>query len=76
MLRSAEEILLFLLDEQRGALPLLPRAAAFVLAGAVLMDLQLADRIDTDMNTQMLSDPTPLGDDLLDPTLADIASFW
>ena len=74
MLRSAEEILLFLLDEQSGALPLHPRTAALVLAGAVLMDLQLADRIDTDLDTLTLSDPDPLGDDLLDPTLVDIAS--
>lgn len=37
------------------------------------MDLPLEDRIDTDLRRPMLVDPTPLGDDLLDPALADIA---
>ena len=40
-----------------------------VLAGAVPA---FADRIDTDLESLTLADPTPLGDDLLDPTLAEI----
>ena len=75
MLHCAEELLLFLLDEQSGTLlPVTPRTERLALAGAVLMELQLRDRIDTDLDTLMLTDPTPLGDDLLDPTLADIAA--
>ncbi len=71
---SAEEFLLFLVDEGNGTLlPLTSRTEHLALAGAVLMDLQLADRIDTDLDNIILSDPTPLGDDVLDPTLADIA---
>ena len=39
----------------------------------VLMDLALENRIDTDPNQLILVDSTPVGDDLLDPTLARIA---
>ena len=43
------------------------------LAGSVLMDLALEDRIDTDLESLILIDAAPLGDDLLDPVLAQIA---
>ena len=75
MLRFAEEILLLLLNEEQGDLaPVLsPYSLNVVLAGAVLMDLALEDRIDTDLKRLTLVDPTPLEDELIDPTLADIA---
>ena len=75
MLRFAEEILVLVLDEARGELaPALPeRSFDLALAGAVLMDLALEDRIDTDLERLMLVDSTPLGDDILDPTLAEVA---
>ncbi len=74
LLISTEELLLFLLDEPNGTiLPITTRTEHLGLAGAVLMDLQLANRIYTDLHTLTLTDPTPLGDDVLDPTLADIA---
>ena len=75
MLRLAEEILILVLDEGRGELaPALPASALnLALAGAVLMDLALEDRIDTDLQRLMVVDSTPLGDDLLDPALAEIA---
>ncbi|MDE2826191.1 MAG: cytochrome P450 [Bacteroidota bacterium] len=75
MLRFAEEVLILLLDEARGELaPGLPeRSFALALSGAVLMDLALEDRIDTDPKRLVLVDSTPLGDDILDPTLAEIA---
>ena len=75
MLRFAEELLLLLLDADRGELPssLSPRSLNVALAGAVLMDLALADRIDTELDRLVLADATPLEDELLDPTLADIA---
>ena len=86
MLRFAEEIVLLLLDEERGALipSLPPHSLDIVLAGAVLMDLALEGRIDTDLTQLSVVDSTPLADNLLDPTLADIAqsaetraiSFW
>ncbi len=86
MLRCSEEIILLLLNEERGALipSLPPRSLDVILAGAVLMDLALEGRIDTDLTQLSVVDATPLDDDLLDPTLADIAqssetravSFW
>ena len=75
MLRFAEEILLLLHNEDRGdfAPGLTPDTLNIVLAGAVLMDLALENRIDTDLEHLFLADSTPLEDDLLDPTLTDIA---
>ena len=74
-LRVVEEILLLILDTDNGeirhTLPLRSRAVAF--AGAALMDLALEDRIDTDLENLVVSDQTPLGNDLLDPILAEIA---
>jgi len=46
----------------------------YALAGGVLMDLAMEDRIDTDLDKLILVDPTPLDDDILDPVLADIAA--
>ena len=86
MMRFAEEILLLLHNEDRGdfAPGLAQHSLNIVLAGAVLMDLALENRIDTDLDHLFLADATPLEDDLLDPTLADIArdtdtrdaSYW
>ena len=45
-----------------------------VLAGAVLADLALERRIDTDLESLTLIDATPTGDELLDPVLAEIAA--
>ena len=77
MLRLAEELLVLMLDESRGefAPGLSPHSFNLALAGAVLMDLALEDRIDTDSERLMLVDSAPLGDDILDPTLAEIASI-
>lgn len=69
-----EEIFLLMLDEQSGALrPVSQRTMALALGGAALMDLQLAGRIDTDLEKLVVADPTRLGDDLLDPFLDEIA---
>jgi cytochrome P450 len=75
MLRFAEEFLVLVLDEARGEIaPGLPdRSLDLALAGAVLMDLALEDRIDTDPNQLIPVDSTPTGDELLDPTHAEIA---
>ncbi len=75
-IRFAEEILLLILDEEHGDLPqsYSEHLLDIVAAGAVLMDLAQERRIDTDLEQLVLVDPTPLEDELLDPTLADIAS--
>jgi cytochrome P450 len=73
-IRLAEELILLMLNERSGYLEMVPGwAFSCVMAGAVIADLTLEDRIDTDLNTLYLVDPTPTGDNLLDPTLKEIA---
>ncbi len=75
MLRFVEEILLLLLRDDGGRFVAVPGIALDnALAGGVLMDLALENRIDTDPAHLILVDPTPVGDSLLDPTLAAIAA--
>ena len=74
-LRFAEEIMLLLLDDRGERFRRVPDwSLRYSLAGAVLMDLALEDRIDTDPERLMLVDPTPPEDRILDPVLAEIAS--
>ena len=74
MLRLAEQIMLLILDKDTGQLARVPEwSLRCALAGAVLMDLALENRIDTDPEQLFLVDATPVGDDLLDPTLAEIS---
>ena len=73
MLTFAEEILLLLLDDDSGEFVSSPvRSRCYALAGAVLMDLALQNRIDTDLRKLVVVDRSPTGDDLLDPILAAI----
>lgn len=72
-LSFAEEIMLLLLDDESGRFEHLPVASTrYALAGAVLMDLALLNRIDTDLHQLVLLDATPLQDPMFDPTLAAI----
>ena len=74
MLRFAEELVLLTLDKESGAPRSVPhRSMQCALAGSVLMDLALEDRIDTDMERLFLVDSTPVGDGLLDRSLAMVA---
>ena len=73
-LRFAEEITLLMLNDEDGEFVRVPGwSMQCAYAGAVLMELALENRIDTDLKRLVLIDPTPMGDDLLDPTLAMIA---
>ena len=84
MLTFVEEILLLLLRDDDGKfVPVSRLAMDRAIAGAVLMELAMANRIDTDLENLILIDSTPIGDSLLDPTLTEIASgeqhdarFW
>ncbi len=85
MLRFAEEIMLLLLDDEQEKFVRVPDwSMRYALAGAVLMDLALEDRVDTVLEKLVLVDGTSLGDPVLDPVLADItaargthdARFW
>lgn len=84
-LRFAEEVMLLLLHDDDGKFARAPDwSLKYALSGATLMDLALEDRIDTDLESLILVDSTPVGDPLLDPTLAEIsvarkrrsADFW
>ena len=75
MLRFADELLLLLIDDKQGDLIPIPEwSLSCALAGALLMDLALEGRIDTDPDSLSLLDATPLDDDLLDPVLAEVAA--
>lgn len=74
MLRFSEEILLLILDDESGEFVHVPEwSLRCALAGAALMDLAFENRIDSDPEQLVLIDPTPVGDMLIDPILADIA---
>ena len=74
-MRFAEELLLLLHSDESGYfIPIPEWRMSCALAGAVLMDLAMESRIDSDLSSLTLTDATPTGDDLLDPALAEIAS--
>ena len=71
----SEEILVLLLEDERGTLIPIPRTSIeCALAGGVLMDLAFANRIDTDLETLMVTDRTPTGNLMLDRTLAKVGA--
>ena len=73
-IRLTEELILLMLDESSGYLEMVPGwDFSCVMAGAVIADLALEDRIDTDLQSLYLLDATPTGDRLLDPTLEEIS---
>lgn len=75
MLRFVEEVVLLLLRDHDGRFVRVPNwALDYAIAGGVLMDLAMENRIDTDLENLVLVDPTPVGDSLLDQTLDEIAA--
>ena len=69
-----EELLILITEgESTGRAYIPDRTQRHALAGAVLLELALNRRIDTDVEALSVTDPTPLGDELLDPTLSEIA---
>ena len=74
MLTFVEELMLLLNDEDGAPLSVQKDAFECAIAGAVLMDLAFARRIDTDPRALVVSDRTPIGDPVLDRILAKIAA--
>lgn len=73
-LTFVEEITLLALDDTTGAtLPMPTMAFSYALAGALICDLALLNRIDTDPTQLVLLSAEPTGDPLLDRALASIA---
>ena len=74
MLSFVEEIVLLMLDDEKGNFVAMPLSSVnTVIAGAALMDLALHNRIDTDLEKLVVTDKTPTGDDILDDVLARLA---
>ena len=70
MLSLPEEIVLLTLDDATGrAIGRQGIAASIALAGAVLMELALAGRVDTDQHRLEVLDDAPTGDAVLDAGL-------
>lgn len=76
MLTIAEEILLLVLDEATGKVQArMPvHSLRNAVSGALLMELALHDRIDTDLQQFFVISPEPLGEPVLDRTLARIVA--
>ena len=71
MLTFPEEIMLMVLEDEDGKILHVPELSMrCVLSGSVLMELALLNKIDTDLNSLVVIDSTPTGDEMLDPTLA------
>jgi golgi phosphoprotein 3 len=73
MLTFAEELLLLSHDEKTGHFLNMDDAMP-ALAGAVLMELAIRDRIDTDLDKLMVVDATPTGEPVLDRILAQMVA--
>ena len=70
-----EELILMLLNEENGYFHQVPVwDLNCAVAGAVLSELSLLSRIDTDMESLFLVDRTETGNPALDPILKEIAS--
>ena len=79
-LSFCEQLVILLLNEERGSLPPLPQThpqadkPRYAMASAVLMELAFANRISTDLESLFVIDRTPTGYALLDPVLKRIAA--
>ncbi|MDE0410432.1 MAG: cytochrome P450 [Alphaproteobacteria bacterium] len=74
-LGMVDELILLLLNEQNGYFHQVPGwNLNCAVIGAVLAELSLLSRIDTDMESLYLVDPTETGDPALDPILKQIAA--
>ena len=74
-LTLADEIVVLMLDDETGAIrPLCAGFANVAIAGGILMELALLARIDTDLKSLYVIDPKPVGDEMLDSALQEIAA--
>lgn len=72
----AEEVLLLLLDEKKGTLIQVPQLTLhFVLAGAILMELAIRNKVDSDIDSFYIIDRDPTGEPVLDGIMTKIDSY-
>ena len=68
-----EEILLLLLDDEKGTLRPVPQLTLhFVLAGAGLMELAINNRLDCDLKSLTIVNDDPVGEPILDQVLETV----
>jgi Golgi phosphoprotein 3 (GPP34) len=73
-LTLADEIVVLMLDDDTGTLkPSCVETANVAIAGGILMELALLGRIDSDLSSLFVINPAPVGDEILDPVLREIA---
>ena len=74
-LSLVDELILSLLDEESGYFRQVPGwNLNCTIVGGVLAELSLRSRIDTDLESLILLDPTATGDPVLDPILQEVAA--
>jgi hypothetical protein len=74
-LTLADEIVVLMLGDDTGAIkPTRIDSANIAIAGGILMELSLLGRIDTDLTSLFIVDPEPIGDQLLDQAVREIAA--
>ena len=85
MMTLVDELVLFLINSESGYFHQVPGwNLNCAVTGAAIAELSLASRIDTDLETLFLTDPTETGDPVLDPILRKIqkepkqqnAQYW
>ncbi len=74
MLTFTEEVLLLLGDDEGSFLPVQRHAFECALSGAVLLDLAFAYRIDTDLESLVVTDASRTGVPFLDRVLARVVA--
>ena len=75
MLTLTEETLLLLHDREGTLRPVQRHSFECAMAGAVLLDLAFAGRIDTDLETLLLIDDAPTGNPMMDRVLSRISAL-
>lgn len=74
-LTLADEIVVLMLDDTLGDIdPRCTAVASIAIAGGILMELALREKIDTDLTSLFVVNSEPTGDDLLDSTLREISA--
>src|SRR5579859_4243613 len=74
-LTLADEIVVLMLRDDTGEIrPTRIDSANVAIAGGILMELALQGRIDTDLTSLFIIDAAPIGDELLDQAMGEIAA--
>jgi len=74
-LTLADEIVVLMLRDDTGEIkPTRAASANIAIAGGILMELALLGRIDTDLKSLFIVDRAPIGDELLDHAVREIAA--